>query len=266
MSSTRRVLVRPGYESMGTVAGVALAAAPGQPFDVPATLGGSTAHVTVYYETHLGGAGARLAADVLLTCERDNGRMAAWFGVPPLKFTIVILKNPGGAYHYGCRGTVLYCDSGSSGASDHTRMLMVAEGVEVYEAAQKKGWNCGASAGEGLSRVLATELYPAQLDGFATANDWLNTAKRTDWVTRSKGTDTDYISIGCSVLFLNWLRGQLGFTWEQIVQAGGKTLEETYQKLTSKSGAFAPFRHLLDQHFPLGKHVSLADDNPFPLA
>jgi len=61
--------------------------------------------------------------------------------------------------------------------------LAVAEAVEVFEAIQNRGWNCGASNGEGLSRVLAQVLYPKRLgqpDEFAALalaiidNDYLN--------------------------------------------------------------------------------------------
>jgi hypothetical protein len=63
-------------------------------------------------------------------------------------------------------------------------MLDVAEADEVMMAAQDAGWNCGASAGEGLSRVLATERYPAELDGFASGAFWLD-SNRPDWVTNT---------------------------------------------------------------------------------
>ena len=251
MAQPRRVFLKPGFEEL----------AGAQPFDVPATLAGTTAHFSVYYETRLASEGATIATAVMQTCERDNAQMAKWFGIAVIDFNVIVLSNPSGAYHYGCKGADLYCDAG---VPDHTRMLLVAEAVEVYEADQKKGWNCGASAGEGLSRVLSTELYPAQLDGFATANAWLN-SPRADWVTKSKPTDTDFVSIGCSVLFLNYMRYQLGFAWEVIVQAGGSTLERTYQRVTKKKGGFAAFKQLIDQHFPPGQTAHLSNDNPFPL-
>jgi hypothetical protein len=258
MSEQRRLFVLPGYQEPPTDAARAVAG----PFDVPATNRGATAHFTVYYETRLGAAGAQAADDVLKTCETDNDRMSHWFAKPAQSFNVIVLENPGGAYHYGCKGADLYCDA--TGGGDRTRMLTVAEAVEVYEAKQRKGWNCGASAGEGLSRTLATELYPKELDGFASASAWLNST-RPDWVSRSEATDTDYISIGCSVLFLNYLRNQLGHSWDDITQAAGSTLEKTYQRLTKKTGGFAPFRQLLDRRFPPGTSVHLPNDNSFPL-
>ena len=114
-------------------------------------------------------------------------------------------------------------------------MLNVAEVDEVMMANQGAGWGCGTSAGEGLSRVLATQRYPASLDGFASAATWLNGSKRPDWVTNTEKTDQDYVSTGCATLFLNYLRYQLHFSLARIVEAGGTTLQQTYQKLTGSS-------------------------------
>lgn len=132
-------------------------------------------------------------------------------------------------------------------------------------AAQAAGWNCGASAGEGLSRVLATELHPASLGRFATAAQWLNST-RPDFVSQTEGTDRDHVSIGCATLFINYLHHQLRFTLPQIVQAGGTTLQQTYERLTGKTNAFGPFLSLLDGYFPPGTAVNLTSDNPFPLS
>jgi hypothetical protein len=132
-------------------------------------------------------------------------------------------------------------------------------------AVQAKGWNCGGSAGEGLSRVLATELHPASLGRFVSAPRWLNSA-RLDWITQTEGTDSDYVSIGCATLFINYLRHQLHFSLAQIVQAGGTTLQQTYERLTGSTDAFGPFASLLEAAFPPGVTVDLPNDNPFPLS
>jgi len=137
--------------------------------------------------------------------------------------------------------------------------------VEVFEAASGKGWKCGASPGEGLSRVLATELYPAQLNGFVSSNSWLNAPGRPDFVSNSDPTDTNYVSIGCATLFLNYLHYQLDFTWPEIVAAGGATLEQTYKNLTGNSGGITPFKNLLQQFFPVATPAHLTSDEPFPL-
>jgi hypothetical protein len=125
----------------------------------------------------------------------------------PASFNLILAARIGGAYHYGCGATDLYIDAQTGPVNvDHSRMLVVAEEVEVFSAQQGAGWNCGASNGEGLSRVLATLMYPAQLDGFNSAASWLDTPDRPDFVDVNDPTDRNYVSIGCSVLFLNWVR------------------------------------------------------------
>ena len=140
---------------------------------------------------------------------------------------------------------------------------MVAEEVEVFCAAQALGWDCGLTNGEGLSRVLAEELYPGVLDSFHTADVWLDSS-RPDYITNNNGSDVDSLSNGCSVLFLYYLRYILGYEWPTIVQIGGVTLEQTYERLTGQSGAYTAFRQCVDAFFPLGTPSGLTTDNPFP--
>jgi len=173
----------------------------------------------------------------------------------------------GGAYHYGCLATVIYCDSQSSPLDPaFTSFLLMAEAVEVFSASQNLGWDCGAGNGEGLSRVLATALYPTEIQkpGLATAGVWLD-SNRPNWVNRNANTDQDAVVNGCDVLFLNYLRYQLGYSWNLIVGAAAPTLAKTYRTLTGKKSAFAPFKSLLDRHFPPGQPSNLMTDNPFPL-
>lgn len=229
---------------------------------------GSTAHFVVFFDDSLGNNGAILADAVLATAERDYGQLQVWFGgITPasLPFTVNIVPGQGGASHATCADTTLTCDAFSGQNSDLVRMLVVAEADEVFMANQAAGWDCGASNGEGLSRVLAAELYPAQLDGFATASSWLN-SNRPDFVSRNDPTDTNFVSIGCSVLFINYLRSQLGHSLTSIVQAGGPTLQEVHRALTGSTDAFGPFAALLQRHFPAGTPVNLPNDNPFPLS
>ena len=250
------VLVKPGD---------AMAAAP-QVGLGPYTQRGSTANFTVYYDNSLGATGQNLADAVLANCEWDLFELRGWFGeVAAGPFSIYIDPGSFGAYHANCSATELHLAAfgGTDGALEN--MLNVAEADEVMMANQAAGWNCGASAGEGLSRVLATQRYPASLDGFASAATWLN-SNRPDWVTQTENTDRDYTSIGCATLFLNYLRYQLHFSLVRIVEAGGTTLQQTYQKLTGSSDAFAPFAALIQRHYPAGTPVTLTGtDNIFPL-
>ena len=225
------------------------------------TLGGRTANFEVAYDNTLRSEGQALADAILGRCEQDLSQLRSFFGGASAgPFSIFIDPGTFGAYHFSCAGTEIHC-----AAFDLENFLNCAEVDEVLMAAQAKGWNCGASAGEGLSRVLATELHPASLGRFASASHWLN-SPRPDWVTRTEGTDRDYVSIGCATLFINYLRHQLHFSFAQIVQAGGTTLQQTYERLTGSADAFGPFASLLEARFPPGVTVNLPSDNPFPLS
>ena len=224
----------------------------------------------------MGAEGKSCADGVLATCENDYSQTSAWFGgiaSPTLPVNILIAaldpsgQGGGGAYHYGCIAVDLYCDLKNVPGLDidYTRMLLVAELVEVFEAAQGVGWDCGASNGEGLSRVLSAALYPAELNGYTTAAAWLDTPNRPDWVNNNNSTDQDSVSNGCSVLFLNYLNTQLGFGWDQIVQAGAPTLAKTYTNLTGNADGWSAFRKQIDNNFPLGSPSGVTNDNPYPL-
>jgi len=244
-------------------------AKPNQPFDVPATLEGSTAHASVYYETALGQPGPRVAQAVIGKFEADFTKLTEFFGGTklPKSLNIVIKGGYNSAYHYGCADENLYVvvDIKPAFDTDFANFMAVSQAVDVFGAVQGKGWNCAASHGSGLKRVLAAALYPAQLGGYATAAAWLDTADRPDWVNRSNSTDVDAVSTGCAVLFLNYMHTQLKIPWNQIVQAGGTNLGQTYSDLGLGNDGFVKFRQLIDAHFPIGKPSRLTVDNPFPL-
>jgi hypothetical protein len=233
----------------------------------PYTQQGSTDNFNVFYDNSLGANGATLADGVLASCEGDYAQLQEWFGgIAPSGLPFGVYIDPGdfGAFHQTCAATELHCAAFDGTNVDLVRMLVVAEADEVFMAAQNAGWDCGASHGEGLSRVLATERYPAQLNGFASASTWLN-SDRPDWVNNTEPTDTNYVSIGCSVLFLNWLRYQLNYPWEAIVAAAAPTLAEVYTNLTGATDGWDQFSALIQANFPAGQTVNLPNDNPFPL-
>ena len=234
------------------------------------TFAGSTADFDVAYDTTLRSEGQALADAILGRCEQDLSQLRSIFGgVSAGRFSVFIDPVPPAqkpyAYHFGCAGTEIHCVVDYATDGDLANFLNCAEVAEVLMADQAKGWNCGASAGEGLSRVLATELHPASLGRFASASHWLNSA-RPDWVTQTEGSDRHYVSIGCATLFINYLRHQLRFSLAQIVQAAGTTLQQTYERLTGSTDAFGPFASLLEARFPPGVTVDLPNDNPFPLS
>jgi hypothetical protein len=240
-------------------------------FDYAVKSAGSTADFNVYYATSLGNKGQEVANAVLQKCQADGQTLSGYFNVPTPHCNVIVAPlstghdGSGGAYHHTCLDADLYCDVQFHPHVDTeiTNALVIAEEVEVFSAVQNKGWNCGASNGEGLSRVLAEALYPGVLDGYSTAAAWLDTPDRPDWISNNNNTDTDAVSNGCSVLFLFWLKGPLGKGWDAICQAGGATLGETYKALTGKGTGYQDFRAAIDKMFPLGQPSGVKVDNPF---
>jgi hypothetical protein len=185
----------------------------------------------VNYDTSLGAQGPILADAVLATCEQDLAQLQGFFGnvIPPsLQFVINIIRDAavGASHSPGRYGTTITCNAEGTTSPELLRNLVVAEVDEVFMYWQAAGWDPAASNGEGLSRVLADELHPQDPDWSATASDWLNSS-RPDWVTNNDPTagteyyDPDsFVSIGCTTLFINYLRYQLHFSLAQIVQAG----------------------------------------------
>ncbi len=236
----------------------------------PYTQRGTTPNFNVYFENALGVKGPTLADAVLATCEQDYSALQGFFGgVTPsnLPFNVYVVTGNFGAYHASCGATEIHCASFDGTNADLVRMLVVAEADEVFMDAQGAGWDCGASNGEALSRALATDAYPAQLNGFASASAWLNGA-RNDFVNHNDPTDQNYESIGCAALFINYLRNQTGFAYplDQIVQKAGPTLTLTYQNLTGNNDdPFPAFAALLNTKFPIGSQANWPDDNPFPI-
>jgi len=229
---------------------------------------GLTAHFDVSYETTLGPKGQSLAAALLQNAERDYAKLQQIFGgITPknLPFAVQVTTDDTGASHSSCEGTDISVGGNSGGEVDFIRSLLVAEADEVFMANFGHGWDCGASNGEGLSRVLANDIYQGvEPANFISSDVWLNLHPRPNFVDHTDATDTNYNSIGCAVLFLNWLRFQLKHNWSDIVAAGTTTLAGTYRNLLGKSTAWQDFTTAIDTKFPGGQKYSLNTDNPFP--
>ena len=229
----------------------------------------ATEHFTFSYSRTLGAEGPAVAQQLAARAEQDFTTLQGYFGgITPasLPFQIRITPGNSGASHMSCLGTQLSIGARSAPAGDPAfiNSLVVAEEDEVFMATFGRGWDCGASNGEGLSRVLANDLYPgAEPAGFVSAPVWLDQG-RPDFVNTTDPTDTNYVSIGCSVLFLNWLRFQLGHTWQAIIAAGAPTLAQTYTNLGEAGDGWARFRDLMQQRFPQSPS-GLTSDNPFPV-
>jgi hypothetical protein len=247
---------------------ISIRPAPAQPINlkVPSNLRGQTPHFAIYADPALGTDGQKDADVVVAKCEADYATISGYFsGLTPGPFSVILFSNASGAYHMTCAATDLFCDAKTNPADgNYSEFLNIAEFVEVFQAVQAAGWNCGMSNGEGLSRVLATDAYPGELDGFATAPSWLD-SDRPNYVDRNFSSDTDSVANGCSVLFLNWLHFQLKYSWQQITAAGAPSVGQTYTTLTGKTDGFNQFTALINSHFPTGHSSGLLTDNPFPL-
>lgn len=234
---------------------------------------GATAHFTVYYDATYGTDAHTSAQAVLATCENDYANIQPFFGSQNANFTVYVgLEGYGTAYHVDCGATNIFCDfqhvNGDSSAPSLAPFLVAAEFVEVFEQMQGGGWNCGLTNGEGLSRVLAAYAHPylALLTG-SVGSDWLDSG-RADYISANYGSDRDMASNGCSVLFLNWLACELGYStygWGRIVQAAGSSLAQTYTRLTGKTDAVQRFQSLMQARFPAGTPSNLTMDNPYPI-
>ena len=230
----------------------------------------TTAHFVITYSPGLGAAGQAAAQLIAGRCEQDYTALQQFFGgITPagLPFQIHITPGRTGASHATCQATALMIGAHSAPAGDpnFVAALVVAEEDEVFMGNFGHGWDCGASNGEGLSRVLSNELYPnTEPPGFVSAPVWLDQG-RPDFVNHTDPTDTSYPSIGCSVLFLNWLHTQLGHSWHDIIQAGGPTLAQTYHTLGETGDGWTRFKQLMDSHYPPGQPSHVTTDNPFPL-
>jgi hypothetical protein len=159
------------------------------------------------------------------------------------------------------------------------RMVFVAELAEILMDLTGPLWNRRDSMGEGLSILAAQTLHPNGY--YATGSgprigSWL-TGSRPDWISATEETDTNTVSYGCAVLFLNYLRYQRGFSFPQIVAAAGPyqalppavrpPLAAVFSTLTGRpvASAYKEFTDLLEAHIPAGKPFNVISDNVFPL-
>ncbi len=238
---------------------------------------GRTADVIVYTDNSTTGNASAQA--VLQSAEADFKATQQWFGgialpqgqqgddqtTPRTALPIQVLMDSqaGGAYHFGCNATDLYLEPDPQLASG----FMVAELVEVFEAAINNGWQCGQTNGEALSRVLATERNNglAQLQVQTGQAWWAN--GHQDFVSTNSATDQDNNSNGCGPLFLYYLHSQLGYDWTRITTTGGASLGDTYQRLTGGSPAQG-FQDFINRLATLDQGSGLqlpASGNPFPI-
>jgi hypothetical protein len=245
---------------------------------------GTTANFTVEYQDNFPNAKQR-GQKLIETCESEFSLLRSWFqnttGFGPANRVTLQVEKASLAVNYGYHadGTTKivmnpFDDQGTSSlADDAVQGLFIAEIIEVLMACRdvqtgNTTWHEAKSDGEGLSRMAVGLLHPASyysLLGGPYVNGWLQSNTRNDWISQNENTDKDSDSFGCSILFLYYLRYQLGHSMTDIITKAGATLEQTYHALTGASGGYAKFTQFLGPFFPIGQTPALKTDNPFPL-
>jgi hypothetical protein len=225
----------------------------------------------VVYDLYLGQYGAYCASMILQTCLGDLNSLEQIFGIAPpagTVFDVVLTAANDGASHPSCIATQISIGAltDPNGNAPLLRALLVAELAEVFMAALNNGWLCTANHGEGLSRVLAEEICPGAIPPWlCCARAWLDSS-RPNYVDATYPSDTELVPVGCAILFLYWLRYQIGYDWQRIVAAGGATLEQTYSGLTGgRTDGSAYFYDLVNRSYPPGTPSNLPFDNIFPI-
>lgn len=232
----------------------------------------TTAHFQFFVEHSLP-AGARAVATSLAgVCESDYGKLLAIFGgsAPDhLPFNVYLDDFTQGASHGSCSSTEIslgYVPTAAAvpaAVNEYHAMMLMAEVVEVFSS-KLIGWPCAESTGEGLSRVLARELHPdGESRATVSAPVWLRQNPRPDWISRTRLSDVDPIAVGCSVLFLNWLKHVRNMAWSDIVSCGGYTLADTYQTLTGAGNAWSVFSADMQARWAAGTAYPAVTDEPF---
>ena len=237
-----------------------------------------TVHFSVQYEQTSLGALA-IAQAIAAVCESNFDSINALLpipadektpgGLPPFSglvpIIVEVLATPAAAlgqnfgYEKNGRSRIQVSQALTPAAG---QQVFVAELAELFMGFHR--WNRGDSQGEALSVVCRDELYRSPFD--VRVDAWLNSG-RPNFVVAPGPDDATAITYGCGILFINYLRYQLGHPMSAICQAPGTTLTDRYRALTGAADdGFAGFSGLLKKHLPPGGTLySLSTDNPFPL-
>jgi len=168
-------------------------------------------------------------------------------GIAPdsLPFNVVIAQNVGGAYHYGCLATDIYCDSQASPLDPASRFPADGRGRGGVFRQAEPGWNCGGATARDCHgcwrrRFIRPKSKSPGCNGRDLAG-W-QPAQR---VNRNAPTDQDAAVNGLRCPFPQLSALPVWVFLNLIVGAAAPTLAKTYKKLTGKKTAFPPFKALL---------------------
>jgi hypothetical protein len=223
----------------------------------------------VAYDLYLGDYGRYCANVILQSSPGDLNRLEQYFQIAPPAGTFIdvfLTARTDGASHPTCISTEISVGAltDPKGNPPLVRALMIAELAECFMAARNNGWNCSFSHGEGLSRVMAEEICPGAIPTWlSSAPVWLSSI-RTDYIDSTYPSDLQYEPVGCAVLFLYWMRYQLGISWQQIISAGSDTLAHTFTQLTRRNTGYQEFSDIVNLKYPPGTTSQF--DNIFPIS
>ena len=199
----------------------------------------------------LGQAFSRAMA-LAVTCEADFQRLLQLFRLPnvfgsnnriSISIDASIAPRAAGenfGYKEGGQTQILIVPTFPAGlnADAAARGAFAHEMAEILMSFQQKAlggkWVANHSTGEALAMICSDELHPEGQGGpWITA--WLNSPQifhsdgflpagtvRPNWVDQTDPTDGNIYSSGCGVLFINFLRFQLGHALDEIIAKGGR--------------------------------------------
>jgi hypothetical protein len=234
------------------------------------TVVGATDMVEVAYDPNLGEKGLQCAEMLLAGVDMAYHAVQGFFGGTaeghPVTASIMGLSDThdgtGGAMHFGCTfdpgdGGAIYLDA----AFDHPRVelaLFIAELSECFQGEQNKGWHCGWSNGEALSRWHAELLTGGPLGAmrpWQTGPSW-QAAGCPNFLNRNWQDDVHKPPIGCGMVYMYWMMRRQGRTPAEITQASGDTFLQNYMALTGRANAWLAFMGDVRKL----KHRILSDD------
>ncbi|MGE7875088.1 hypothetical protein [Bacillus paramycoides] len=254
--------------------------------------------------------GQSLAKSFSNYCDSDFEYMRdTWFNGLSLLFStkitlyITFPKDPNAACtiiqaRSNCwKGPFVWFAVDNSMSVNDIRYAFILEVSEMFMMSQKdKGWYGGnvqgvsngteGTVGEGLSIFLAQQFGQTKL-GFPGDASWVNkwmTSTRPvedvtiDFVNETAPPSTPFMYAGFYLLFLYYLKDQLGFSINQIIANGPPISEPSagriaavYYNLTNENNypctidPFSDFKKLIDNAFPKTNQLPTNVYSPFPL-
>jgi hypothetical protein len=250
----------------------------------------TTNYVVQWDDGDPNGQSQAMATAIAGICESEHTVLTGWFDITTGfgtsdRITVTVQSiSAGGANNFGYSSggnsviNVNFLPAGftAAQADEIAKMMFVAELVEIFMDFnnQKSGtttWVAGHSDGEGLSQICSIMRFPTgHYDAYNSwVNSWLS-SPRANFVSSNESTDGNPVSFGCALLFLYYLRDQLGFTIQQIIQHGGATLVDLYKNLTGDNNdPFNYFLSVVNSKLPstttLPETGTEQADDPFPI-